>query len=142
MADVSRDYATRQRRDGDGYPDCSKCWGNGIIADPFGPPPSTIPCPECGGSQRGPYDHIISDDVRLGAVLAGLTLACRSARDAVKQASPPARQRQSLDGDEHDGHWLTRKQVLEASRAASELDRILREIQARAASLSGRSDPS
>lgn len=125
------DMAATRERGHDGHPDCPKCWGNGVVADPFGPPPTTVPCPVCGGSGAGPYDHTITADVRLGAVLAGLTLASRVIRDTVKQASAPTAMRQSLDGDEHEGHWLTRKQVYDAVQAAAELERIWREVSLR-----------
>lgn len=131
-----------QERDGNGHPDCPTCWGNGIIADPFGPPPTTIPCSECGGNGRGPYDHTITDDVRLGAVLAGLRLGVSLIRDAVKLARPPTIMRQPLDGDEHDGHWLTREQTYDAATAASEVNRVLREVETRVALRSGGDDVS
>lgn len=73
------------------------------------------------------------DDVnlRLGRVLSGLSAGARSIREAVKHASPPGPMRQALDTEEHEGHWLTRQQVYDAIGAASTIEAILREIEAR-----------
>jgi hypothetical protein len=127
-------------RDGNGYPDCDECWGNGVVAQttlgrPY-PDARTKPCPKCGGSGRGEYDLMLTDDVRLGAVVTGLTLASKTIRQAVEQASPRTRLRQPLDGEEHRGHWLTRKQVYDAAHAAAEVERILRELSQRVSVLS------
>ncbi len=139
------DYV-RGGRAGDGFPDCPKCWGNGVIAmttlgRPY-PDARTEPCPECEGTGWGQYDLTITDDVRLGAVLAGLTLASRVIRDAVRQASPPTTLRQSMDGEEHAGHWLTRSQVYDAVQAAAEIERIHRALAERVQRLSAQNDVS
>lgn len=70
-------------------------------------------------------------DVRLGQVISGLTAGAKAIREAVSRHHPGGPMRQSLDLDEHPGHWLTRPQVMDASNAASTVERILRELDGR-----------
>jgi hypothetical protein len=69
--------------------------------------------------------------VRLGRTLSGLEAGAKAIRAAVAQASPPGPLRQPLDLIEHEGHWLSRPQVMAAINAASDIEQIVRRLYVR-----------
>jgi hypothetical protein len=84
-------------------------------------------------TERADLILVREDDslVRLGRVLAELEAGAKAIRRGVRAGSPPGALRQPLDEDEHDGHWLTRRQVMDAINAASEVESIIRRLYVR-----------
>lgn len=69
--------------------------------------------------------------LRLGQLLVYLDQAAAAIRSGRKVASPSGALRQPLDDGPHPGHWLTRRQVYDLSKALSEVERISAEVRER-----------
>lgn len=75
--------------------------------------------------------EVEDEALRLGQLLIHLQQAATSLRSGRTVASPTGMLRQPLEGGPHPGHWLTRHQIYDLSKALREVDRIAAEVRER-----------